>query len=288
MKNVFGVNVKTTEFDGKPLIIRKLSEDLTNEQKNIRGKMEQNEKRTTLPAWLKITQFILYLIGMCFVMVVLNLLLEMPIAKVWKNGSVVIIIGAVSLAIAVSLRIVERKKKKDVEESEDYQALEKHAESVIEQSYNDLKVPQDATQFDALVWLYKEKKNGKKVTAMMYDNQRRLLNAKIFKQDNYVCIADARTVWGIPVDNLVKIKKISKSVLVGSWHKAERYDKGQYKQYNIKLTGVGLLAIKPYCALQFAYEGEDFELFFPNYELETVCSITGLQVEEPKKEKAEE
>lgn len=280
MKDVFGINVKTREFDGKTLIIRELSEDLASKQKNISGEIQQNEQRSTLPAWLKITQFILYLIGMCLAIVVLSSLLEMPIAKVWENGSVVIIIGAISLAIAVSLSIVERKKKKDVEESEDYQALEKHAESVIEQSYNDLKVPQDATQFDALVWPYKEKKNGKKVTAIMYDNQRGLLNAKIFKQDNYVCIADARTVWGIPVDNLVKIKKISKIVLVDSWHKAERYDEGQYKQYNIKLTGVGLLGIKPYCALQFAYEGEDFELFFPNYELETVCSITGLQVEE--------
>ena len=287
MKNVFGVNTTDKSVDWTPFVVREIGEDLSKRQDNIAVEGQAKEKQAKLPTWLKIVQYILLYVGLICIAGFLKSIVETPIETVWKNIGGILIGGAIALLIGVALLCVEKKKVKDIAQSEDYQMLEKSFTNITEQSLDELKVPQDAKHVDIFAVLYKVNKKGKRKHLAMALSEFSAMSMSLFKEGNNVCFADLSVVIGIPLEGL-SIKKINKNATFVNWNKEEAPNKGIYKQYKITGNNYGVLWVKPYYSLQFTYQEEGYEVLFPSYELETICDVTGLQVEEPKKEKAEE
>ena len=142
-----------------------------------------------------------------------------------------------------------------------------------------LKVPKDSLKVDVLEHPYKLSKKGEKKNAgtlSVYET----FEMETFREEKNICFADVGTVYAVPMDGLKRIVKINKIASFLSWHKETPYNEGEYKQYKIWTNKMGVLFVKPHYSLQFTVDGEEFEILFPSYELETIKNLTGLSVEE--------
>ena len=89
-----------------------------------------------------------------------------------------------------------------------------------------------------------------------------------------------RAIDAIPLENITGIYKIDKRIKFFGWNKAEEYRSDRYKPYQIKQSGFAL-TVKNCYALRFHSDfGEDYEIFFPTYELDTWTALTGVAVKE--------
>ena len=95
-----------------------------------------------------------------------------------------------------------------------------------------------------------------------------------------LCIADVNNVIGLPIEDMTGIYKINKRVSFLGWNKEESFNKAPYKQYKMTSNQFGMIFIKPHYSLRFSSFGEEYEILFPAYELETFTSLTGVEVKE--------
>ena len=64
------------------------------------------------------------------------------------------------------------------------------------------------------------------------------------------------------------------------WGELTAEKKEKLKQNKVKTDRYSNYTVKFYYSLQFTVDGEEFEILFPSYELETIKNLTGLSVEE--------
>ena len=80
---------------------------------------------------------------------------------------------------------------------------------------------------------------------------------------------------GSPLSSIKTIHKIDNKNAMFIWNKAVPHNKGEYKQYKMKEDEMGNIRCKAYYILEFENNGELHGIYFPEYELETIKTITG-------------
>ncbi len=286
MKNVFAYNTAVGELDGEKLALRKIDEDLSERQDRLIEKGEAQQEKASLPLWLQIVKLIMQFLMIVTIGGFLSGVIKAlgngkTFAEVLNNGWWILMVGGISAIVFLTLHFFEKKKVKTVVESEELEILENHSKGLHFEIMESLKVPQDAPQVDFFAHPYKLSRNGKKKNAggmSAYVN----LYLYAYREEDRLCIADMGTVYAVPLAGLKGIVKIEKTATFSSWNKEEPYNKGAYKKYKITVNNYGTLFVKPYYSLQFIADGEEFELLFPPYELETLEKLTGLTAEDNK------
>ena len=86
--------------------------------------------------------------------------------------------------------------------------------------------------------------------------------------------------YRFPIDSFQRISTVKKRIIIGQWHKEERHNKGEYKQYKISTNQYGY-SLKNYHALELERFGETYGIYFPAYELHVFESLTHLSAENP-------
>ena len=279
MKNLFAFDIgNETEHpeceEWSKLVIRRTEDELSEKQDELSENLEEHKKNAELPSWLTIARSLCLL----FFLIVLSATAKAGFGTAMRNAPGLVISGAVSGAAALVLWLIGRSKAKNVIESEDFNADVAEAEKINAESLASLGVPEDAAEVDVFTYFY-ELKNGKEKRKGIISDYM-TMQFRAFREGEMLCLADVGGVIGIPIYNITGIHKINKRVSFMEWNKEEAFNKGEYKQYKMTSNNMGAIFIKPYYSLRFCDCGEEYEILFPAYELETFKRLTGAGVKE--------
>ena len=281
MKAIFCVDITETKLndiaDGDEFVVDKVSEAQELALDSCEDDFEELKKDVSLPWWLKVLKFVFEFGSLLAIFLVADIIGgEVSLPALLDKGMLYLLGCIVSVIGFISILIYERKHKKSVEESEDTAIKINHSNAAFQASYDMLGVPYDAKNADILSMRYKRKngalcpKSNGLFTFINFD-------CKLFADDDNFYVADTLSKYAFPKGSLKGIRKIDKRIDFTSWNKDTAFNKGEYKQYKIKTNDYSTFFVKPYYALQLTHNDEDYELYFPPYELETVEQLTGVK-----------
>lgn len=136
----------------------------------------------------------------------------------------------------------------------------------------ELNVPAYARAMDVLMAFYKMKNNKMKYVNLLVITH---VNLEVYAyiKNNSLYLIDLENEWVFPLECFKGFRKIEKRISVPTWNKKESYKSDTYKKYKIKRSDEGIVTCKPYYAFDIQWHGEEFELFVPSYDFETMCSL---------------
>lgn len=293
MKNLFSVNMNDEESDAlntNPFVLRRVDPEISKKMEALFDSDEEDgEESEKTPASEKILRTLRIVCGYFSLITLAGMIKALPevgaaaFIKVPWITAVCVVCGIVFLVLTArkvrndkaQTQAKETTKEDEAEESEDYEeALKK----ITEESYAFLKIPTSAQNTDIFVRLYKIKNGKEKKGSSLFQ----FMNTvhKIFLEDHSLCLADAESVLAIPLKNITGIDKVAQRIKFFGWNKEEDYRSDRYKPYQIKQSGFAL-TVKSCYALRFHSDfGEDYEILFPAYELDTWTALTGVEAKE--------
>lgn len=283
MKVFFGVNVtedKTnTTLDGEGFVTHRITEDQQKKLQDNEKVMETVKAEAELPVILKIIRFIA-LIGIFFSIRLLAdvLLGEISFGKLMLNAPWFIPMAIACVAAYILIAIAARKRVRRVADDDRVQKDIENMEAAEKAALGMLGVPEGADEADILICKYKVK-NGRVVLKGMLDINFANVNSWVFINDGALCFADVTMRATIPLECITGIRTVKKRVILSNWHKNTPHNKGEFKEYRIVMNE-NHPVIRQYHALCITCDGEDYELYFPSYELPVIERLTGLRAYE--------
>ena len=277
MKNLFTVDVDSNEEYGEysSFILRKVDAELSQRQNESFEELDEHQKKASLPFWLSIIKFICMLAFMIILVAMVKSLDEVGL-DVFTRIPWLTAVGAIGGITALVLHIVERQKQKTVAESDDFKEDIAEAEKIIAESREALGIPSDAVNTDVFLYPCKTKKG--KINNANSEFEFMNMELKLFLEDGYLCFADADCVIGIPVCDITEIVSVDGRRSFFGWNKEEAFNKGEYKKYKITQNNFGTNFSKNCYALRLVTDGNEYEIIFPPYELDTFTRMTGKYV----------
>ena len=283
MKALFCVNVTNNkhneEFDGKEFLIDQVTAAQEAALDSCTEDVEELQSEASLPKGLRILKYITSLAAIIGICSTIKSIGKVSFKQMFINAPA-IMYGTIACAVIWGiLLLIERKKNNEVSEKESTSLVMRRADATVEACYDMLGVPDNAFNTDIFMMKYKLKNGEIKPKEQGFFT---FINAelKVFADEENLYVADAISKYAFPKECLTGIRAIKKKAQVTGWNKGTPYNKGEYKKYKIAENQYGTIFIKPYYALQLSRYGEDYELYFPVYELEIMKALTGLDVTE--------
>lgn len=280
MKNLFSFNLNNEDEELfspvlKKCTLREIDKEFSKKQDETAKKMDELEKKWTLPGWLAVVRVVAILLGAMLFVTVINTLSERGKEAFSSPATVIfLVVGILLVGFGAACFVIEGTKKKKVENSDEYKNLISYAEGLLKSSEEELKIPTDRICVDVFYYPYEEKDGKeKKVALFKYLNHQLFL----FKENDCLCLADASVVFGIKLEYIKKIVKIPGSVAFAGWNKEESRGSEKYKPYRIHEDKLGILYTKNTVSIQLDIDGEEYEIVIPPYELEHFEAITDLR-----------
>lgn len=204
----------------------------------------------------------------------------LTLEKGYNNAPWIFWIMGVSAIVWVLLTVIERKRFKELSESEEAEINSVNLDNIVDNIYNELGVPSDAEDVEILSFSYKlrdevpivKEKWGELTPYTNFVN-------KAFVQDSNLFIADREAKYSFPLSEMRVIRTVKKSITIPTWYKDIPYNKDIYKDYKIWETNEDLIGFKPYHILELEHNGETWGIYFPCYELPIFEKLTGLKAE---------
>ncbi|MBO5312506.1 MAG: hypothetical protein J6B29_00935 [Clostridia bacterium] len=282
MKNLFGINIGNENEDElskelKSLVVRELDPYLTARQEEAMSKLDELESKWSMPSWLSVLRIALIGLGTALLVTVIRALLDMGADAFASPFTIVFaVLGAVLVGVGIALFVIEGKRRRGVESSDEYKTFVSYLNSLDASVEQSLKIPTDRASVDVLYLPYEEK-DGK----IKSNRHFKYLNIErsLFIEDGKLCIADGGYVYGISLDSIKALVLRDERISFAQWNKEEMFDKGEYKEYHISVDNTGVLHMKGLISLQLIKDGEELEITLPLYEKEAIESLTGLTVE---------
>ncbi|MDO4816673.1 MAG: hypothetical protein Q4A83_08800 [Bacillota bacterium] len=283
MKALFCINITddkhNEKLDGEEFIIDKVTEAQEAALDSCSDDIEELKEEASLPKGLRILKYITSLAAIIGICGTIKSIGKVSFKQMFINAPA-IMYGTIACAVIWGiLWLYERKKNKEVNKDENTSLAIRRADAAVEACYDMLGVPDNAFNADFFMMKYKLKNGEVKPKEQGFFT---FINAelKVFADEENLYIADAISKYAFPKECLTGIRTIKKKAQVTGWNKGTPYNKGEYKKYKITENQYGTIFIKPYYALQINRYGEEYELYFPVYELEVMKALTGLDVTE--------
>lgn len=287
MKPFIGINItenkENEEFNGGEFIVKTVSQSgqqmLENAQENTVDLIE----KTKLPLPLRIIQGACGIIGLLLFSAIFSALSEedaVSLAQAYQNAPWLFWITGVCLIIWVILKMLSKKKEKEILDTTEADNTKRTLDSIIQSVYSELDVPTDAETVDILGFTYKIK-DGVPVAKEIGLNSTAFVNVefKAFIENTNLILADLENKYAFPLSELKSINVVKKNIVIPDWNKDTAPNKGKYKQYKLSTDRYGCVHIKSYYILEFVHNNEDWGIYIPNYEISTFESLTGLTKE---------
>lgn len=287
MKGIFCIDLSKDKhnsvIDGLEFAVENVPEYQEAAIDNNIEALEDVAESASLPKPLGFIKFVFEMGAFLAIISILDVLFDqLTLKQLYANSPFIFCYELVSLIGFPILWLISLKKSKEVSESDDTVSKINRAKSLTDTSYEMLGVPHDAVEADVLMIRYKLKNGEIKPTTggtfSMFESM--TLSSKLFADEDNLYIADAATKYAFPFAEMRSIRRINKQITFPEWNKETEYNKGEYKQYKIKTNQYGMYFVKPYYALQISRGGEDYELYFPSYELNAFERLTGLTASE--------
>lgn len=198
-------------------------------------------------------------------------------AVVLAEQPVAFIIALLGFLIESAFLLVSIAKNKKVNSSPELAEANARLASLDKNSEIMLGVPQEYEKVDVLSCEYVEK-NGK-VKIPDTQSYRYLNNAmKLYKNGDMLCLADIERVYSLPIADVKKYVLKKRKTIISGWNKETAYNEGRYIKYRLSKNDNGSINSK-YCAMRCADTFGEYEVFFPEYELEVFKAIADAPTE---------
>lgn len=278
MKPIFCIDVTKNRnnsiVNGDEFVTAKVSSLRADMLGKAVDQVDAQEEKTKLPGFLNILRLLfLGAFVFCF-SIFLGFVSEGTIAQAYQREPLLVWICLGTLLCWGLLAYLGGKKEKSVRESEETQRVVATADQLLENVYEELKVPRTAASMDILVFRYVEKK-GQVVPKSSGVITFMSCVCKVFSENGTLCIADADQRYEIPLSDVRRIVTVNKDAYIPTWNKEIPTNKPPYKQYKLRIDNYGFIHFKPYYILELEHNGETWGLYFPSYELTLVESLTG-------------
>ncbi len=207
------------------------------------------------------------------------IMIEQTNVKIFGIGLQTVMACVLVLCIAaiIALVIFAHRREKEALESDESKLIDENIERISAYINAELGVPANASVVDVLSFSYKIK-NGRFIWDIdeEYENN----DFSVFADSQNLYLADAEAKYAVPLQSITDISIIRKSIDLTFWNKDVEYDKGEYKQYKISETKLAGVRVKAYCILHFTYGGEEWGIYFPEYEKSVFENLTGIKASE--------
>lgn len=277
MKNVFSINVtnKSNEaFDGVVFMTHSVSKEHERDAEALSEEIERVRKSTEFPYGLRILKYVLAV----FVLLCLRAITssEVTVAEAYENAPLLFYIVGICIVLFIALIVFERKRLKNMKKSGALEEVNAKALIMLDASKQELGVPNDAADMDVLLFRYKEK-NGKTKIDDIFGVKYINLEVNVFVDSGALCFATSMERYSIPLSSIMRVRKVKKSITLPGWNKDEPHNKGEYKQFRIAWSH-DMYTIKGYYCLSIVHNLEEYELFVPEYEINTLRRFLDLPI----------
>lgn len=280
MKNVFGRPYSDNgqaPFDGERFITERVDPAFKNEIDSSKQRIEDVKKKGRVS-----TKDVLIFggLGMAFPLGLIWIFRHCDTidpAVVWAEQPVAFIITVLGFLIESAFWLVSIIKNKKVNSSPELAEANARLASLDKNSEIMLGVPQEYEKVDMLSFDYVEKHG--KVRIKDSQTYRYLNNAmKLYKNGDMLCLADIERVYSFPIADVKKYVLKKGKTIISGWNKETPHNEGRYIKYKISKNDYGNISCK-ICAMRCADTFGEYEVFFPEYELEHFQSIVDVPVE---------
>lgn len=280
MKNVFGYprnDNGAAVCDGERFVTERVDPAFKSEIDSSKKHIEDVKKKGRMPTK---DVFIFGGLGMAFPLGLIWIYTHCDTfdpAVVLAEQPVAFIIALLGFLIESAFLLVSIAKNKKVNSSPELAEANARLASLDKNSEIMLGVPQEYEKVDVLSFEYVEK-NGK-VKIPDTQSYRYLNNAmKLYKNGDMLCLADIERVYSLPIADVKKYVLKKRKALMSGWNKETAYNEGRYIKYRLSKNDNGSLNSK-YCAMRCADSFGEYEVFFPEYELEAFKAIADAPTE---------
>lgn len=241
-------------------------------------------KRAKLPIAFRIAEWVSGVVGLILVSGFFSALTGdegVAFDKAYANSGWLLWVGIILLVASAAIFLFGKVKEKKVLDSEESKQTMSRLDSVSDNIFSELGVPADAKDVDVLSFFYKVKDGEIKACE-------NISSSAPFSSSVFKIYADLENLYLVNLDGkyafarsmLTSIRKINKRTIISGWNKDENFNKGIFKQYNIKGDQMERIHCKCRYVLELNREGELWNIYFPNYELPVFEEMTGLKAEE--------
>ena len=288
MKNIFSFNIEENANRPsssellKEFVLREIDEDLSQNQEKITDKMEELEKRWSLPIWLTILRLVMVCLGAMDLCCLIMLLMSRGIGVFFNPlYSVFLALGILLVAGGFIFFAVESSRKKRVEASPEYLEGIEYIKSLTKSSEEYLQLPEEKTKVDIFYYPY-IMRDGKKRDSGAFKYLCQSLY--LFVEDGKLCLADSGAVFGIDLKLFRRMIIDPKKTSFAPWQKDVSFNKEPYKDYKISLDNYGIYHVRNACSVQFTKDEERHELIIPPYEIKHFEAILNLKAKEAEED----
>ena len=283
MRNLFSINIESQDESpnkneySSPFILRKVDHSFTKNQTKIAAKMDELEKKWALPAWLSYTRIIALGFGAMLLACTLMVIIGVGFAYAFSTPRFVIafIGGLILCAFGTTCYIIEYKRRKRVEASDEYKRAMEEIDKIAQKSENHLNLPEDRTKVDIFFYTYIVRDNK------MKDNSAfKYLNTSfyLFEEENKLCLANNNAVYGIDKALFKRMVSDPKKTSFTIWNKDKSHASEEYKPHKITLDHYGVYHLRNACSVQFEnQDGQAREIVIPPYEIPHFEKILNLK-----------
>ncbi len=278
MKNLFGVKkdgtAPYTRFE-----IRSLSEESQSKLDDSKEVVATSFKKA-LPTWISILASVITFIGACILEGILDS--DATITESYNHAPYLFYIcGACLLAglgLFAYIGIRKYKLKQDPLLNSQLDVINE----LTDQAILELKVPDTSVFVDVIFPMVKENDHG--VEKEIWSNSYQNVPLHVFEENGKICFADCYSVFAIPRECFKSITMKKKRKSISNWNKEEGVKSEKYKPYKLRKNDQGGYIIKSLYKVLLEIDGEQFEIFIPNYDIELFRTIVPIEILEDGKE----
>ena len=283
MTNLFGVNITENKenavIDGEVFCTDQISSEQEAQIESILETEQELEKQSSLPFPFPLLKTLCQIGWM---------ILTLGIIKAWGDGTSfsqgyqnapgLYLACLICFVLWLILQIISMFRRKCTEATPTYQRNDENAELLLQNIKEKLGIPADAESIDVLAerCVMKDGKPKRKdIELTQYVN----LSMFAYIKEDQLCLADASSVWEIPLSSLRSMELVKKRVSFPDWTKSEPYDSKTYKPYKVTTNQFGHYFSRYYRVEISDVRGE-FYLLIPEYDGVTFKDIAKMRVDE--------
>lgn len=279
MKNVFGSpcrDDKALPCDGERFVTERVDEAFKREIEDSRQRVDEILGTKLLTPKLLIVMGVFTLGFVLAAMRMLKLMNQFGSAAFAKEP-LTFAIGFVCVLLVFGAFASVFVKRNKINSSDELAAAKERVQSLGKSSEALLGIPQEHETVDVLSFEYDEASG--KVKQQGGGTFKYFNNAmKLYRKDDMLCLADIEQVYSLPIADLKKYVLKKKKITMDCWNKEIYHNCGKYIPYKISKNDNNCYTCK-YCAAQFSDAFGEYEMFFPEYELEAFKAIADAPVE---------
>jgi hypothetical protein len=291
MKPFWGIDLtedwKNEETDGFGFLVAEPSPALVRELEALEDRataLSEQIEQAGFPLPLRLVQWLCGVLGGTSILILLVIVVgqreRISVAEVYQAVPWLFWVTGVGLVIWLILKYLSLRREKEALDGEETDDFDAKGAEITNRIYDDLGVPAWAQTVDLLSFTYKQKNGVKKPVERIADfTPYQCVAVRFFYDQENLYIASAEGKFAFPRSALRRISTVKKNIGVLGWNKEEDFDAARYKPYKLYMDNLGLTRIRTYHILELEAAGEQWGIYFPNYELPVVEVATGLRAE---------